>query len=224
MKSKFYLIIDFDSTLIKVETLECLAEIALDNSKNKNQIIKEINQMTDLAMSGKMSFNESINNRLSLLNLKKEYISKIINQITENFDTTFLKNLEFLESYIDQIYIVSGGFREIIELSLKAISNKKWNIFANNFIFNDQKIIGIDNNNPLAKNHGKVELIKSLNLKGEKIIIGDGYTDYEVKKYNQAKYFLCYNRHINRQIVANHADLICDDFEQVVNFIKEKYF
>tara|TARA_Y100000589_G_scaffold30844_1_gene25746 strand:+ start:28 stop:702 length:675 start_codon:yes stop_codon:yes gene_type:complete len=224
MKSKFYLIIDFDSTLIKIETLECLAEIALDHSKNKNQIIKKINQMTDSAMSGNMSFNESINNRLSLLNLKKENISKTINQITKNFDSTFLKNLDFIESYIDQIYIVSGGFKEVIELSLKAISNKKWNIYANNFIFKGQKIIGINNNNPLAKNHGKVELIKSLNLEGEKIIVGDGYTDYEVKKYDQAKYFLCYNRHINRQRVVKHADLICDDFEQVINFIKEKYF
>ena len=28
-----------------------------------------------------------------------------------------------------------------------------------------------------------------MNLSGDVIVVGDGYTDYEIKKHNQAKYF-----------------------------------
>ena len=44
-----------------------------------------------------------------------------------------------------------------------------------------------DKSNPMAYRNGKVKAIKSLGLRGEIIIIGDGYTDYEVKKMGAAK-------------------------------------
>ena len=59
MKSQFSLIIDFDSTIIGVETLECLAEIVLSDKQNKKQIINKISNYTDLAMSGQIPFEKS---------------------------------------------------------------------------------------------------------------------------------------------------------------------
>ena len=50
---------------------------------------------------------------------------------------------------------------------------------ANTFKFDhDGKIIGFDEKDELCENQGKVKKIKSLNLQGEAIMIGDGYTDY----------------------------------------------
>ena len=43
-------------------------------------------------------------------------------------------------------------------------------------------IIGFDENNILCSNKGKANQIKSLNLDGEILVLGDGYTDYEIKE------------------------------------------
>ena len=65
-------------------------------------------------------------------------------------------------------------------------------------MYENEKIIGYDKNNPLSKSHGKVKIIKELNLKGVIRIIGDGYTDYEIKKEGLANYFYLFTENIKR--------------------------
>ncbi len=222
MKPQFHLIIDFDSTIVGVETLECLAEIVL--SKNKNQIINKISNYTNLAMNGEISFEKSLEYRFNLMSVNKKHINKLINKINESFDQSFIKNLDFFKQNSSNIYIVSGGFKSIIESVMLCNTNFQWNVFANDFIFNDSdKLIGVDFKNPLAHSIGKVNIIKSLNLKHDIIVVGDGYTDYEIKKYNLAKYFLAYTKYIQRDNVICHSDKNCSDFDQVVNFLKSNY-
>ena len=223
MSSKFSIIIDFDSTIVKIETLDCLADIVLSKSKNKNELINQINKITNSAMNGEISFKKSINQRLSLLDFNTNHISKLILEIIKNIDSTFVKNLDFFEKYINDVYIISGGFKNIIIPALKSISDKQWKVFANDMVFQNEKIIGIDKKNILSENFGKVNVVKSLNLNNDVIVIGDGFTDYEIKKYNLANYFLCYTRHIKRKKIIKYADLECYDFNQVKEFINKNY-
>ena len=221
MNSKFSLIIDFDSTIISLETLEYLASISLYNNNQKNEIIKKISHYTNLAMNGEITFEESLDIRLNLMGITKSHINKAIDGLSDKLDITFLDNIDFFKEYLDDIYIVSGGFKSIIQPILLS-TNVNWNIFANEFKFDkDDNVIGIDTNNPLAFSKGKVELVKKLNLNNDIIIIGDGYTDYEVKKYGLAKYFLAYTAHAKRDTVIVHADKVCQDFDQVLEFIKK---
>ena len=221
MASKFSLIIDFDSTIISLETLEYLASISLYNNNQKNEIIKKISHYTNLAMNGEITFEESLDIRLNLMGITKSHINKAIDGLSDKLDSTFLDNIDFLKEYLDDIYIVSGGFKSIIQPILLS-TNVNWNIFANEFKFDkDDNVIGIDTNNPLAFSKGKVELVKKLNLNNDIIIIGDGYTDYEVKKYGLAKYFLAYTAHAKRDTVIVHADKVCQDFDQVLEFFKK---
>ena len=69
MASKFSLIIDFDSTIISLETLEYLASISLYNNNQKNEIIKKISHYTNLAMNGEITFEESLDIRFFLYKL-----------------------------------------------------------------------------------------------------------------------------------------------------------
>ena len=221
MASKFSLIIDFDSTIISLETLEYLASISLYNNNQKNEIIKKISHYTNLAMNGEITFEESLDIRLNLMGITKSHINKAIDGLSDKLDSTFLDNIDFLKEYLDDIYIVSGGFKSIIEPILLS-AKVNWKIFANEFRFDkDDNVIGIDTNNPLAFSKGKVELVKKLNLNNDIIIIGDGYTDYEVKKYGLAKYFLAYTAHAKRDTVIVHADKVCQDFDQVLEFFKK---
>ena len=173
-------------------------------------------------MNGEITFEESLDIRLNLMGITRNHINKAIDDLSDKLDSTFLDNIDFFKENIDDIYIVSGGFKSIISPILLSFMNLDWNIFANEFKFDkDDNVVGIESNNPLAFSKGKVELVKKLNLNNDVIIIGDGYTDYEVKKYGAAKYFLAYTAHAKRDNVIVHADKVCKNFNQVLEFIKK---
>ena len=60
MTPKNYYIIDFDSTFTQVEALDEMAKISLKNHPQKEEILKQIEDYTNLAMEGKLSFTESL--------------------------------------------------------------------------------------------------------------------------------------------------------------------
>ena len=78
----------------------------------------------------------------------------------------------------------------------------------------------MDKNNPLSKNNGKVKTIKNLNLDGNVIVIGDGYTDYEIKKYGFANKFYLFIENIKRKNILDKGDFLLkslDDFIDIYN-------
>ena len=89
---KINLIFDFDSTFIQLETIEVLAEFALSNNKNKTIVLNKIKDITDLAMSGKISFKEALSNRISMLNLNQKHIERT---------SEFIKRKIFLEFVLE---------------------------------------------------------------------------------------------------------------------------
>ena len=89
-------------------------------------------------------------------------------------------------------------------------------VYANSFIYENNKL-SLDKNNPLSKNNGKNIIAK--NIPGYNIVIGDGFTDYEVKKNGNAKKFIQFTENIDRKKLNAKADLICTDFKCVIDFI-----
>ena len=224
MQSRFSIIIDFDSTIISVETLEFLADISLSNQDNKTQLLQEISHYTNLAMNGEISFEKSLDLRFDLMKINETHIKESIKILKKKIDSSFLKNLDFIKKNMSSIYVVSGGFKSIIHPILNHIFETDWNIYANDFMFNSLgEVLGVKKNNPLSKSKGKVQLIKSLNLNNDIIMVGDGYTDYEVKKFNEAKYFLAYAAHVKRNNVIENSDFVCNNFSDVIEFINKKY-
>ena len=71
IQTKRNFVFDFDSTLTRVEALDVLAEITLVNNPRKEEIINEIIEITNLGIDGKISFTESLERRIKLLNAKK---------------------------------------------------------------------------------------------------------------------------------------------------------
>ena len=217
------LLIDFDSTIIKEESLDLLSTISLQKITNKNEIIKQITNITTKAMEGKINFSDALTHRIKLLNAYREHVEILIRKIQNNITSTFIDNKQFFQENYKNCYVVSGGFSEIIYPVVKPYKIQKNNIFANQFLFNnDNKIISIDKNNLLSKDLGKVKVAK--NIKGKNIIIGDGFTDYEVKKYNAAEKFIQFSENINRKNLNPYADFIANDFNEIINFINNNYF
>ena len=216
MDKKIKLIIDFDSTFVKLETIEILADFALHAKSDKDKILNQIKDITNKAMLGKIPFSEALNQRIKLIKPQQEHINKTIIFLKKHISKSFEENIEFFRKNHENCYIISGGFKEIIIPVIEDFNIRENQIFANVFI-NKNNYITIDKNYPLSKNNGKNIIAK--NISGYKIIIGDGYTDYEVKKYKNAKKFVQFVENINRKSLNNKADLICDDFKKIITFI-----
>ena len=211
------LIFDFDSTLLKMETIEVLAEITLHDNKNKNIILEEIKNITNLAMSGKMPFSKALKKRISLLDIQTIHIDKTINFLKNELSNSFYETIENFEMYSDNIFIVSGGFKEIIYPILKPYGFNEKNIFANTFLTSKKGALTIDETNALSKDKGKVSIVN--NISGYNIIIGDGYTDYELKKFGGAKEFVLFVENIYRKELKDKANYIAKNFNDVFEYI-----
>jgi D-3-phosphoglycerate dehydrogenase len=212
--NKFF-IIDFDSTFTKVEAFDVLAEICLSDNPQRESIQKQITDITNQGMDGSLSLRESIEKRIQLLAPHKKHLVHLIEKLKNLVTDSFQRNKDFFNTYTDHVYIVSNGFREFIEPVVTEFGIKKENVLANEFRFDSTgKVIGFDTENPLSANNGKAEQIKKLNLDGDIYVIGDGYTDYEIKYSGLANKFYAFTENIERERVVTKADHITPSLDE----------
>ena len=212
---KQYFIIDFDSTFTQVEALDELARISLKNHPQREDIYRQIEDLTNLAMEGKLSFSESLAARVKLLEANKGDLEKLVKHLKKKVSTSFSRNKEFFKKHADEILIVSGGFKEFITPVVSHYHIKKENIYANTFLFNDEgDIVGYDTENPLSQEGGKVKLLNALKLEGDIYGIGDGHSDFQLKESGVIKKFFAFTENIERKAVAEKADHVTPSFDE----------
>ena len=133
-----HFIIDYDSTFIKVESLDELSKISNGDDETINNKISEI---TNLGMEGKISFSDSLRKRIELIECNKEDIVKTVEILEKKVSDSFKNNVSFLKNNAENILIVSSGFHELIEPIVIKYGIKKENIFANKFLYDNNKVI-----------------------------------------------------------------------------------
>lgn len=177
-----YFVIDFDSTFVKLEGLDELAKVSLKNSPEK---IAEIEKITRDGMVGKIGFRESLELRIKNLESGIKDIESAVKILKKNITPSVLRNKKFFKQFKNQIYIISGGFEEMILPVVLDLGILKENVLANKFIIKNGKIVGFDKSRATSEAQGKAKAVRDLNLIGEVIIVGDGFTDLEIKRVNQ---------------------------------------
>jgi D-3-phosphoglycerate dehydrogenase len=214
-KTQAYFFIDFDSTFVQSEGLEELAAVALKNAPDKDTRLAKIKAITDKAMEGKMGFGESLETRVQLLEANKEHVHKTATLLKKQITPSFARNIKFFKSHRESVYIISGGFKELILPVAAYFRIAEDHIFANTFVYDENDvIIGVDKTNPLSQDEGKVKVVTSLNLPGVKYIIGDGYTDYQLKKLGLVNEFIAFTENIERKVVVDKADTVAPSFDE----------
>ena len=211
-----YFVIDFDSTFTKVEALDVLGEISLIGRPDRDDVLDQIKTITDRGMAGEISLAQSLELRLNLLNAHRDHLPALIETLMTKVSDSFQRNRVFLAENAEQIFIVSSGFKEFIVPIVTALGIKEEHVFANTFTYDESgNIIGCDCNNPLAMDKGKVKLIRDMKLDGDIYVIGDGYTDYEIREAGLANKFYAFTENVLRPSVVEKADHIApslDDF------------
>lgn len=214
-KQKAYYIIDFDSTFTQVEALDELARISLKNHPDKEAIFQKIEDYTNFAMEGKLSFSESLAQRVKLLEANEDHLKQLIKHLKKKVSTSFSRNADFFKKHADEVLIVSGGFKEFITPVVSQYHIKKENIYANTFVTTgDGKIIDYDHANPLSEEGGKVKLLQHLKLEGELFGIGDGYSDFQLRESGIINKFFAFTENIARESIVSKADHVTPSFDE----------
>tara|TARA_Y100000816_G_scaffold72250_1_gene48493 strand:- start:5433 stop:6080 length:648 start_codon:yes stop_codon:yes gene_type:complete len=212
-----HFIIDFDSTFIKDESLDVLAKFSFGK---EDKFVDKIANITNDGMEGKISFKESLTRRIELFDSNKKCLEMTIEFLKNRVSKSFKENKQFLKKNSDNIYILSSGFLDIIEPIVIDFNIKKENIFGNNFTFDEfDNITGFEKTNTLSSDLGKVHIIKNLNLVGNVHVIGDGYTDYEIKKEGYADFFYLFTENKERKTLVKYADYSIKSLDEFINIV-----
>ena len=211
-----HFIIDFDSTFTQVEALDILAEIALKGNPEKHAITNRVKEITDLGMSGELSFRNSLEERIAIIKAHKDHLPILINTLKNKISNSFKRNKEFIKKNAAQFYILSNGFKEFINPVVAEYGIDAKNVYANDFIFDAKGyIVSFNKKNILSSNKGKPKQIEKLKLKGEVHVLGDGFTDYEIKQAGFAKTFYAFTENVKREKVINHADYEAPNLDEI---------
>ena len=200
-------VFDFDSTLVRIETLEALADVALDGAPHAVAIRAEIARLTDQAMAGDLPFGEALRRRLDLLPLTRDHVAELAARILDEGTPSVRRNLRFFRDNADRIVILSGGFREVIAPLAAHLHIPPDRVLCNDLIYDAEgRVTGVDAANPLAHAGGKPIALKALALHGPVVVIGDGWTDAEVRLSGAADRFYAFTEIVRRDRVVAAAD------------------
>lgn len=211
-----HLIFDFDGTFINCETLDELARVALKGRSDAEEIQQEIADITALGMNGDIPFRESISRRLALVQLNETIVHEVTNTLMDCISPSILNRRSFFEEHADRIYIISNGFKKIIEPIAAQVGIKPDHVFASIFEYDEAGVVTGVEESILLEEGGKGKQLKALGLGPHTIVIGDGYTDYLMKEVGGADTFIAYCEFTRRDKVVAASDHVAQNFDDVL--------
>lgn len=215
--TRYSFVIDFDSTFINAESLDALAQIALRRHPDRVAMVARIQQITNDGMAGLTPFSQSLAQRLSLLNLHRDHVTEANATLARTISRSFLKYREFFKKYSDAIYIVSSGFRELIDPIVIPFGVREDHIHANELIYHySGRVLGVKSGSILAEDQGKRKLVDGLNLPGEVVVIGDGISDFEIASGRRDRKFFAFTENVSRDSVVKRSKFVAPNLDFVL--------
>ncbi|CAF0927516.1 unnamed protein product [Brachionus calyciflorus] len=204
---------DVDSTVCRNEAIDDLADfVGLGNP---------VQQITKEAMGGNMSFKEALKKRLSIIRPSLNVIQQF-NDIQQNQLTPYIKELiDLLHSKEVPVYLVSGGFRLIINPIANLLNIDRKNVYANTLKFDlNGEYLGFDECEMTSESGGKarvIENLKKLYNYDRVIMIGDGATDLE--SCPPADGFIGFGGNVVRELVKQNSQWFVYCFSELIEKI-----
>ncbi|CAH1438729.1 unnamed protein product [Lactuca virosa] len=207
---------DVDSTVCLDEGIDELAEFCGAG--------KAVAEWTARAMGGSVPFEEALATRLSLFKPSLSTVEDFLEKRPPKLSPGIMELVEKLKGSGKDVYLISGGFRQMINPVASILGVKPENIFANQLLFKSSgEFAGFDANEPTSRSGGKptaVELIRKTHGYKTVVMIGDGATDLEARRPGCADLFICYGGVQLREAVSSKADWLVFSFKDLINSLE----
>jgi phosphoserine phosphatase len=220
---------DVDSTLITEEGINILAEFCGQT--------EAIQQLTNEAMNGQILYHDALNARLTLMKPSQSIIEECIQKHPPILTKGVLEVFECLRKLNKEMYLVSGGFRELIAPIAKVLQINDTHIYANRLLFTkDGTYNGYDTTEPTSRAGGKAKALETIiqsiqdmkessaiieedenQTRAKVIMVGDGATDLEARP--PAIAFIGYGGVSIREIVRKEADWFITEWQPLIELL-----
>lgn len=207
---------DVDSTVITEEGIDVLADYL-----GKGAQVKEL---TKRAMEGNnLTFDKALQLRLDLLQPNLQQIQQLLQERPLELTPGVEDLMHTLQGHGVDVFLVSGGFRIMIEPVAKQLCIAKDRIVANTLLFDEATgaYTGFDPNEPTSADMGKRKALQQIKDENEyevMIMIGDGATDAQAKPPADA--FIGFGGVVVREPVKQSADCFVTSFEPLTALVK----
>ena len=207
---------DVDSTVCVDEGID---ELAAFLGKGE-----EVAELTRRAMGGSVSFRDALEARLQVMQPTKEAVETYVMENPPKLSPGIKDLFDVLRANGKAVYLVSGGFRHMINPVADALDVPRENIFANDLRFKADG--SYDSFNPeefTSAAGGKAEAVKHIKrTDGHAVMgmVGDGATDLESRAPGGADVFVGYGGVQVRAAVEAGADWFVTDFDAFIDVVK----
>ncbi|CAD5226832.1 unnamed protein product [Bursaphelenchus xylophilus] len=210
---------DVDSTVCQDEAIDELAEFM-----DKGEIIREF---TATAMNGNLNFGESLHKRMGIIQVTKRKLEEFIQKHPVRLTPGISELVSRLRHRGVEVFLVSGGFREVINPVASQLNIPEDHVFANRIIFDSSgNYSDFDRSEPTSdsgdKSKGKPRVCGLLKERfGYKCLtmVGDGYTDYEACP--PADLFIGFGGNQVRERVKAASQWYVMDFRELIDTLKQ---
>lgn len=216
-------IFDFDSTILKTESLEVMLSELLANDPEKERKMKEIEDWTTRGMNGEITFKEGLEARLNIAKPTKKSVDDFFVKFCP-MDLTegITEVVEELHKQDVNVFILSGGFSDLIKPFAGYLNIPTTNVFAVDINWDSEggfESLNEDNGFVASKING-AEKIKHQFAGGKTLAVGDGYTDYMLYEKGIATHFIAYTEHAARDKVIKVAPKCAKDSGELKKLLR----
>nr|XP_029124203.1 phosphoserine phosphatase, chloroplastic isoform X2 [Elaeis guineensis]XP_029124204.1 phosphoserine phosphatase, chloroplastic isoform X2 [Elaeis guineensis] len=208
-----------DAVCFDVDSTVCLDE-GIDELADFCGAGKAVAEWTTKAMTGSVPFEEALAARLSLFNPSLSQVQDCLEKRPPRISPGIADLIKKLKAKNTDVFLVSGGFRQMINPVAMQLGIPSENIFANQLLFgNSGEFLGFDTTEPTSRSGGKATAVQQIRKDHDYkklVMIGDGATDLEARKPGGADLFICYAGVQMRAAVATKADWLVFSFQELL--------
>ena len=203
---------DVDSTVCSSEGIDDLAAFL-----GKGE---EVAAFTAKAMSGSVPFEEALAARLDILRPSRGQIETFLREDAPALTPGVATLVAALQAKGKDVYLVSGGFRVMIDPVADELGIPRRNVFANTILFDEGtgEYADFDAEEFTSRAGGKARAARHIkDLTGATVLamVGDGATDLEARQPGGADIFVGYGGIVRREAVLEQADWAVSDFDEL---------
>ncbi|KAK7172321.1 hypothetical protein R3I93_004594 [Phoxinus phoxinus] len=206
---------DVDSTVIREEGIDELAKFC--------GVGDAVTEMTRSAMGGSVSFHTALSERLSIIKCSREQVNKLLTDHPPQLTPGIRELVERLHQRSVKVFLISGGFRCIVEHVASQLHIPLHHVYANRlkFYFNGE-YAGFDESQPTARSGGKGTVIRMLKEQygfENVVMVGDGATDLEACP--PASAFIGFGGNVVRQQVKEKCSWYVTSFGELLKELEK---